>query len=167
MSEIPHERYSGTFSVDLEHLRGTLYDIARGALRGLRREQPGMEDVIRELATQVAHYGDEAGISRSAYARFLQATDKLAKIRAVRGTVDKLAEVLKESEAVYENERENAISQMADAVRSTAKRENNPGILAPFERLLRYNAQLAEKALKARRKNAAQAVSLKEAGGGD
>lgn len=59
---------------------------------------------------------------------------------------EKVLEVLKESEALYEHERENTISQMADAVRSTAKRESNPGLLAPFEKLLRYNSQIADKA---------------------
>lgn len=161
MSKIRGELYEGTLTIDLGHLRGILFDVARGALRGLRREQPGMLGVIAELAAQFESQGSAAGISREAYARFLRCTDRLAEIRAVRGTIDKLSEVLKESEAIYEHERENAISQMADAVRSTARREANPGILAPFEKLLRYNSQLAEKAVKARRKNIADAASAK------
>lgn len=159
MSNVPNERYSGTFVVDLNHLRGILYDVARGAMRGLRREQPGMDGVVEELAAQISKKGAAAGISPDAYSRFLHCTDNIAKIRAVRGTIDKLSEVLKESEAMYEHERENAISQIADAIRSTAKRESNPGIMAPFEKLLRYNSQLADKALKARRKNASDAAS--------
>lgn len=162
MSSVPSEPYNGTLTVDLSHLRGILVDVTRGALRGLRREQPGMESVIEELSIEVKARGDSAGITKDVYARFVRATDNLAKIRAVRSTIDKLSEVLKESEAMYEHERENAVSQMADAIRSTAKRESNPGIIAPFEKLLRYNSQLADKAAKARRKNAAEAADVSE-----
>jgi hypothetical protein len=165
MSNTSNERYVGTFLIDLTHLSGLLYDIARGAMRGLRRERPGLVEVIAELATQFPAVGAAAGISPNAYARFAQATEHLAKIRAERGAVDKLAEVLKESEALYENERENAISQMADAVRSTAKREKNPGLSAPFEKLLRYNSQTADKAVKTRRKKTAANTSEPEGTG--
>jgi hypothetical protein len=162
MSNASSERYVGTLVIDLAHLSGILYDVARGALRGLRRERPGVVDVIAELAAQFPTMGAAAGISPSAYARLTQATEHLAKIRAQRGAVDKLAEVLKESEALYEDERETAISQMADAIRSTAKREKNPGLSAPFERLLRYNSQSADKAVKTRRKKAAHGASEPE-----
>lgn len=165
MSNVPSEHYNGTLTVDLSHLRGILFDVARGAMRGLRREQPGMEEVVKELAVEVEARGTSAGITKDVYDRFLRSTDNLAKIRAVRGTIDKLSEVLKESEAMYEHERENAVSQMADAIRSTAKRESNPGIMAPFEKLLRYNSQLADKAAKARRKNAAEAAGASEEAG--
>lgn len=159
MSNVPTERYRGPFVIDLNHLSGILLDMARGAMRGLRREQPGIEGVIEELDKEIAKNGPAAGIAPSTYARFREATENLSKIRAVRGVVDKAAEVLRESEALYEHERENAISQMADAIRSTSKREGNIGITAPFEKLLRYNSQLAEKALKSRRRNAALAAS--------
>src|SRR5690606_24220892 len=114
--------------------------------------QPGIDEVIHELETELPRRGAEAGIPDSVYKRFCQYTSHLEKIRAVKAPLEKLLEVVKESEIRYEHERENTISQMADAVRSTAKRQSNPGILAPFEKLLRYNSQLAEKAVKSRRK---------------
>ena len=153
MSNVPGEPYSGTFFIDLNHLRGILFDVARGGLRGLRREQPGIDEVIHELETELPRRGAEAGIPDSVYKRFCQYTSHLEKIRAVKAPLEKLLEVLKESEAKYEHERENTISQMTDSIRSTARRESNPGLLAPFERLLKYNSQIADKAAKTRRRN--------------
>lgn len=157
MSNVPGEPYSGPLAFDLSYMRGLLFDIVISNTARLRREQPGVETVVQELDNSVAVHGAPAGVSGDVYARFLRFNDNLAKIRAVLGPLEKLLEVLKESEAKYEHERENTISQMADAVRSTAKRESNPGILAPFEKLLRYNSQVAAKAAKTRRKNTAEA----------
>ena len=157
MSNVPGEPYNGPFFVDLNHLRGILVDLPRGGTRHLRREQPGMDAVIQELKNEVPRRGAEAGIPESAYRRFLECTSHLEKIREVKGWLEKMLEVVKESEARYEHERENSVSQIADAVRSTARREGKSGILAPFEKLLRYNSQLAEKAWKSRRQNAAHA----------
>lgn len=160
MSNVPGEPYSGPHTIDLNHLRGMLFDVVQGGISRLRREKPGLLAVIQELNASFPTYGSSAGIAKDVYARFLLYTDNITRIRAVRGTVEKVLEVLKESEAKYEHERENTMSQMADAVRSTAKRESNPGLLAPFERLLRYNSQIADKAAKTRRKNAADAAGV-------
>jgi len=155
MSNVPGEPYSGPYTIDLNHLRGLLIDVAKGGISRLRREQPGISAVVEELNASYPKHGRAAGIPNEVYSRFLQYTDHITRIRLVRGTVEKLLEVLKESEATYEHERENTISQMADSVRSTAKRESNQGILAPFEKLLAYNSQIANKAAKTRRKNEA------------
>jgi hypothetical protein len=44
---------------------------------------------------------------------------------------------------------------MVDAVRSTAKRNKNKAIVAPFEKSIRYTSQAADKAVKTRNKKAA------------
>lgn len=125
--------------------------------RVLRSEQEGINDVIEELKQSVPALGSKGAISPDVYAHFVACTGNLDKIRAARVIVDKLAEILDESEAYYEHEREGDISMIADAVRSAARRKDD-SIRASFERTLKYNSQAAEKALKTRRKNAEAAA---------
>jgi hypothetical protein len=101
--------------------------------------------------------GIAEAISLDVYAHFVACTENLEKLRAARIVVDKLAEILEESEAFYEHEREADISIIADAVRSAARRKDD-SIRAPFAKTLKYNSQVAEKAVKTRRKNAQAAA---------
>jgi hypothetical protein len=119
----------------------------------LRSEQPGVEEVVQELSQNVPALGSKAAISTDIYAHFVECNDNINKVRAARAVVGKLAEVLEESEAYYEHEREADISLIADAIRSAARRKDE-SIRASFEKTLKYNAQTAQKAVKTRRKNA-------------
>lgn len=157
--------YTGPLSFDLTAIASILIDQPPGALRGMRRDQPGIADVIHELADAVKNNGAEAGVAPRAYQRFLDSTDKLGKLRLNSAALLKMAEVLTETETTYENEREQALSQMVDAVKSTAKRSKNPAILAPFEKSIRYTQQAATKAVKTRSKNKAAKSAAKPATG--
>jgi hypothetical protein len=149
--------YTGPFAVDLQPLSAILVDLKPGAMRFLRSEQEGLGEVVEELKQNVPTLGAKAAISPDVYAHFVACTQNLDKIRAARAFVDKLAEILEESEAYYEHEREADISIIADAVRSAARRKDD-SIRAPFEKTLKYNSQTAEKAVKTRRKNAQAAA---------
>ena len=139
--------YTGPLSFDLTAIAPILIDQPPGTLRGMRRDQPGIDDVIHELAGAVKSNGTEAGVAGHAYQRFLDSTEKLTKLRLNSAALLKMAEVLVETEATYENEREQALSQTVDAVKSTAKRSKNPAILAPFEKSIRYTQQASTKAV--------------------
>jgi arylsulfatase A-like enzyme len=129
----------------------------------MRRQQPGMSDVTAELSDAMPTLGTAAGVPEDAYKRFLESTDKVEQVRKYRLGLEKLAEVLAESEAHYEDQREHALSQIVDAVKSTAKRNKNKGIRAPFEKSIRYTQQATEKAVKTRKKNAAEKAARKPA----
>jgi hypothetical protein len=60
---------------------------------------------------------------------------------------------------------EQELSQVVDAVKSTAKRTGNKAVAAPFERSFRYTQQAAVKAVKTRRKMAAASEAGAAAGG--
>lgn len=148
--------YTGPQTIDLAEIVEFLVDLAPGALRGLRREQQGMASVVSELAAGVPALGVKAGISSDVYASFKKTHEIIVKIRAARLVVDKLAEVLLESEGYYEDQRESDITLIAAAVRASARRRDQ-SIRASFEKTLTYNAQVAMKGIKTRRKNAAEA----------
>lgn len=145
--------YTGPQTIDLTPVASALVDLAPGGMRGLRREQPGIENVILELQSSMPTLGEKAAISPTLYANFEQTHDMVLKIRAARQIVDKVAEVLAESEAYYEDLREGDISVMASSVRAAA-RHKDESIIASFEKMLAYNGQAALKAAKTRKKNA-------------
>jgi len=154
MALVSQQVYTGPFSISLDpELVGKIYDLAPGGKQRLRREKEGIEEVVEELAKNVPSKGADAGISAEVYGRFVDSTDALARIRAAKLVVAKLAEVLDESEAQHEHERETWIGMMVDSVKSTARRVDAT-IAAPFAKTLEYNARPGVKANKTRRKNA-------------
>jgi hypothetical protein len=98
--------YTGALAFDLNPVASILIDLPPGGMRGLRRQQPGMPDVITELATAVPNEGAAAGVPMDVYQRFVDSTDKVDRVRKHRLALLKAAEVLAESEAVYEDQRE-------------------------------------------------------------
>lgn len=113
-----------------------------------------MSNVIAELAQSFPIHGENAGITAKIYQSFVDETANIEKLDAREGELEKALEVVRESKAKRIHDRENTISQMVDAVKSTAQRTGSKEILAPFEATLRYNSQIAEKAAQTRRKNA-------------
>jgi len=154
--------YNGPVVLDFSAIKDDIKDLKQGFMQFLRSEKEGMQHVVDELAVNVPAAGAKAAISPDVYKHFTESRGKLTEIRAAFTIVAKLAEVLEESEAYYENECEIDISQMCDAVRSSAHRRGD-SILASFETMLRYNGQSAEKGARTRRKNAKEAEAKAEA----
>jgi hypothetical protein len=155
------QSYNGPTTIDLTAIALLLVDLAPGAMRGLRSEQPGVEDVMAELEKSVPAIGAKAGISLEVFAHLVETRGTILKIREARQLVDKIAEVLEESEAYHEDQQEIDISMIAGSARTAARRRDE-SILAAFEKTLAYNAQIAKKALKTRRKNKAEAEAAAE-----
>jgi hypothetical protein len=166
MPTVTGKRYHGPFILSLEDVEDDLVDLPDGALRGLRTEQEGMDGVSEELAKSIPAYGEEAGISPKVYARFVEGTDKITKLRKHEAELEKALEVVRETRAKKEHDRENEISMIVDAVKSTAQRTGDKALTAAFEKTLKYNAQIAEKAAQTRRKNAAEKPPAQEGGTG-
>jgi len=150
--------YRGPVAINLESIEEELVNLPPGGKRGLRQEKDGFEDVLAELAEALPVHGAAVGISNEAYARVLQATETLRKIREARALIDKLAEVLDGSEAKHEHDRENELSVIVDIIKSTAKRKD-PSIAAAFEKTLKYSSRIADKAAQTRRRKAEMMAS--------
>jgi len=148
--------YTGALAFDLKHLDGVLVDLVPGAMRGLRREKDGVQTVIGEIQPGIPAHAATLGVAPDIHQRVITLTDQLEKIRQARVLVDKLAEILEETEAYLEDEREGEIALVVNAVRSAARRKA-PSVLAAFEETIRYHGQIAARGVKTRRKNAEQA----------
>ncbi|UQA55321.1 response regulator transcription factor [Polyangium aurulentum] len=149
-------RYLGTLVVDLKELEGKLVELPSGGKRGLRREKEGFAEVLDELGESIPKHERGSSVFSEVHARILSATDTLEKVREARALIDKLSQVLEASEAKIEHDRENDLSVLVDIIKSTAKRKD-PAIVTVFEKTLKYSSQIADKAARTRRRNAAMA----------
>lgn len=161
MANKPVQPFAGATSIDVTPMAGILVNVPPAVMPRLRHEQEGIGGVIAELEHSVPTFGDEVGISDDVYTRFVTYTNNLQQIRAARLVVDELAQALADSEVKYEDDREAVIGQIADMVKSAARRRDI-SLTVPFAKTIAYNAQIAVRAAKTRRKNA-QAAEAEEA----
>jgi hypothetical protein len=154
MATIDGPKYTGALTVDLSNVASKLIDLAPGAMKGIRGEQEGIDNVKKELAESMSAHAEAADIPAHVYQRFLERTALLEQLREKERELRKLVEILEETRAKTENDREDDISIIAKAAQSAADRRKDPGVAAPFEATIRYNSQIADKALQTRRKNA-------------
>jgi hypothetical protein len=150
--KVTGQPYTGPFTIDVSALSGKLFDLPPGGASRLRREKKGMDGVIAELQAAAPQLGAAV---QAPYAAFTAATGNLTTIRAQRAVVAKLAEVLAESEAKNEHERENAVGMIIDATRSTARRTGDDSLLALIDKTVTYANQTATKGVDTRKKKAA------------
>lgn len=144
--------YQGDLVVDLQPLKGVLLDAVHGATRGLRREKPGIEKALSEIKQNIPAHAEILGVTPNICEHAAALTERIALIRKMRVQIDKLAEVLAETEAFTEDELEGDIGLIVNAVRRASIRKD-PTIVALFEETIRYHGQHALRAHKSRLKN--------------
>jgi hypothetical protein len=161
MANKPVQPYAGPTAVDVTPMGSILVDVPQGVMPRLRRQQAGIDEVITEVDESVPAFATQVGLSQDIHVRFQACNNNLQQIRAARAVVDRLAEALEDSEAKYEDDRETIIGQIVDSVKSAARRIDI-SLLGPFEKTIAYNSQIAVRAAKTRRKNAAAAEAEAE-----
>ncbi|MDI3283634.1 hypothetical protein [Polyangium sp. 15x6] len=154
MSNVAAKPYPGPFEFSLKNCEADLVDLAPGAMAHLRFEHDGLADVFAELAQSIPALGEDAGNLPKVHQRILDANVSIDKLAVHEVVLAKALEVVRESRAKKVHERENDIAAIVDSVKSTARRGGDEAVLAAFEKTIKYNAQVAEKAAKTRRKNA-------------
>ena len=142
--------YTGAVKIDATAVAPLLVNLPKGGRKGLRTAGPNIAAVVAELAAAVPTAGTAAGISAPLYASFTTGCANIDTLTALWQASAKLTEVLAETLALQENTREQQLSQIADAVRSTAKHTKNNGVEAPFQQTLAYTSATADKAAKTR-----------------
>lgn len=155
MKSIAAMPWPGPFQYSLDDVKDELVDLPEGAMQGLRSEQGGIDDVAIELEQSIPAAGDAAGISPKVHQRFKARTATIEKLRKHEAELAKALEVVRETLAKAEHDRENDVSLIVDAVKSNAQRMGDQSLLAAFQKTIQYNAQIAVKAAKTRKRNAA------------
>lgn len=152
MAHVPITAFNGKLIIDATDAKELIFDLAPGALRMLKRAQEGLDGVLLELPVALAKYATTIGVSADMITRIATSTASIKVLTALLEDANKLVEVLKESIAYHEDQREADFSQIAENVRRTAARKD-PSVEAAFEKLLKYVAQVGVKAAATRRKN--------------
>jgi len=154
MATVDGPKYAGPFSIDFSDVKDDLVDLPPGAMKGIRAEQDGIDAVVAELAKAAPESFDAADVPPQAYQRFVKRTAGLVRLRQLEIELAKAQEVIRETRAKMENDREDDVSVIAQAAQKAADKKKNAGIAAPFEQTIRYNSQTADKAAATRKKNA-------------
>ncbi len=153
MALIAGPAYTGSITVDLANVKDALVDLPPGAMQGVRREQPGIAEVLAELAHALPQYGNDAEVHGAFHARIMQASIDIQKLGEHELILKKLLEVVQESKAQLMNNREYDISAVAAKVVESATRQKKPELMAHFEKTLHYRSQTALKGIATRKKN--------------
>ncbi|UQA62209.1 hypothetical protein [Polyangium aurulentum] len=161
MAYVPRTPFDGKLVVSVEEVKDLLHDLPPQARRKLKREKPGFGIVLDELRTALPKHGKTLGLSGELLEKIEVTTANVIKLEAARSELAKLLEVVEESIALQEDEREQDIAAVAEAAKKAVQRKD-PSVAAPFERTMKYHSQIADKAVATRRRNAEGAVDAEE-----
>lgn len=150
---VKHIDYIGPHTLDMSALQGKLVDVEEGGMQGFRADMPNFQPMALSLAEAMPLHGAAAGIPQDVYDHFVMCNTTVDKIDELLAVAAKQVEVLRESRAFYVDARQNDVALMVDAMRSRAQRRKSTTLLVPFEQVLAYYSQNAEKAMQTRKKN--------------
>jgi len=145
----------GCLLVDARPLADFLVDLERGRRRGMRTARPGFPDVVNEIVSNQREYGERAGITQTQFERFMELNHQIAQLDEHIPVVNKLSEILEETRATLENERQLMVGGFAKSVESAARSSGNKTLLAKYEKTREYRSADAKRAVKTRLQNAA------------
>lgn len=154
MAFVHRTPYTGTLKLDVTPQKDIIFDLPQGVLPQLKGEKEGFPEANDELNTSLPTHAATLGLSDGMLTRINTATANIKDLRAALVDAEKLVEVLRESIALQENDREADIATVVDAVRKTGRRIGG-AIEASFEKTIKYHSQIAAKAAATRKKNAA------------
>lgn len=145
----------GNLIVDARGLAEFIVDLEQGKMQGLRTEQKGYAEVVTELVSNQRAFGEQAGITQTDIERLLELDRRVAQIDQYLPAVRKMFELLTETRAVSDDERQRLVSAFGQSVEARAKASRHPTLLAKYQRTREYRSAIANKGAKTRRKNAA------------
>ncbi|EYF05512.1 hypothetical protein [Chondromyces apiculatus] len=129
-----------------------LVDLTPRELRGLRKEQPGIEEVLMELVAHQTAWGGKGGITEEEFVAFTTMNERIAQLDRFLAPLAKLAEMVAETRHHLADKRERQIAMIAASVERRGK--EHPEVLARYAKTRAYRSAAAKKGWKTRRRNA-------------
>ncbi|EYF01857.1 hypothetical protein [Chondromyces apiculatus] len=157
--------FEGPYEINYEQLQGVLVSMARGAARGVRRQKKGWPKVEMELSAKLPLHAQTLHVSPTLHTDIHGLTGRIEEVRLLKEQVERLLEVLNDTEVHLEDRREALVGHVVESARRTAKR-SDPGMVVAFEESIRYHGQVGRLAAKTRYANeeaAAEAAAEVEA----
>lgn len=111
--------------------------------------------LIEELATAIPKYANDLEIHPDIHPRIVKANAAIPDMMKQVEQLEKLLQVAKESLVRLVNNREEDISDIGARAADKGTRGKKGELLVHFEETIKYRSQIAEKAAKTRKKNAA------------
>lgn len=147
----------GSLVVDIRALAGIVVDLPHGALQGMRTEQKGYEDVVTEILSNQRALGEKSGVQQSHIDRLLELNRQIEQIDQYLPAVKKLYELVTETRASVDDERQRLVRAIAELVEAHVKAIRDSALLAKYEKTRNYRSAAGFKAAKTRRSNVAAA----------
>jgi hypothetical protein len=154
MEETPRKPKIGDLKVDATAIADYAVDLEVGDLVGIRREQPGLDEVLEEILNNHAIYGARGGVTDEDIRRLGLLNSRVDETRTYLKPGRKMVEILEETEAHNDDARHTLISAIASSVERRAKLPGNEDLLGRYEKTRNYRSATAIKAVKTRLKNA-------------
>lgn len=145
----------GSLAVDCTAMAPFLVDLPRGVRARLRSAQEGLELVLAEIEANQAVVGESAGVTALDFDTLMNANRQIEMVDEQLPAIRKLKELLEETRAYLEDQRQRQIAAIATAVESRAKLQRSDALLAKYERTREYYSAPGVKSWKTRRKNEA------------
>ena len=157
MANDPRNPEPGEFHIDASPAAPFAAYLKEGELQGKRREQRGIEDVLREIFSNHATLGARAGVTEEDIRALQACNDQIAMVRKYLGPTRKLLEILEETEGEEDDKRHRIINAIASAVDRRSEVRGNEELVARYAKTREYRSAIAVKAAKTRRRNQAAA----------
>lgn len=143
--------------LDASTLADIVVDLEPGAMQGMRTEQKGFDDVVIEIVSNQEALGENSGVLNSDVRRLHRLNHDIARIDEILPAVVKLHELLTETRASVDDERQRLVRSVAVVVEARAKSTRDTSLLARYQKTREYRSAAGVKAAKTRIKNAAAA----------
>ncbi|UQA61079.1 hypothetical protein [Polyangium aurulentum] len=149
----------GALAIDCSSLASFLVDLPPGGMRGLRVEHEGFQAAVAEVVDHQFTFGTKAGIPQSDVDLILLMNERIAHLDAFLPAAKKLVEMLEETRAKLDDQRQRQLHAIAGMVEGRVRATGDTELLAKYEKARAYRSAIAVKAAKTRKKNAQAAAS--------
>jgi hypothetical protein len=153
MPKIPNPPPEDVLQIDLMKFKSFLVDLPEGAMRGMRTERDGWDDVVQEITSNQIVYGEAAGITGADFQQFTDYNTQYELITAELPRLRKAVEILTESAANIDDRRQRLAGIFAKSAEDRAHATANEALRTAYEKTRTYRSAIAEKAAKTRKKN--------------
>lgn len=150
MANDPKNPVEGEFVFDASECAAYAVDLPPGACQGMCRTRAGYAGAVSELLANQAQSGSKAGIPEQDISDLLQANQQIARIDAFLPAMRKVVEMLEETRAMLDDQRERIVLNAAKAVDRRAKKDKS--LLAKYQATRTYRSEAAKKGAKTKAK---------------
>jgi hypothetical protein len=153
MANDPTKPEPGDFHIDASLIAAFAAYLKEGELQGKRREQRGLDDVIREILSNHAIHGARAGVTDEDIRSLQASNERIEMVRAYLGPVRRLVEILEGTEGEEDDKRHRVINAIATAVDRRAVVRGNEDLVSRYSKTREYRSAIAVKAVRTRLRN--------------